>query len=397
MIKVYNANTLNKEKREMGYALPLNLYKGDKQSNKESIKSEKYIDNKVCAMAENWTHSKGYFKLQNDIKTIQEKYRNDATSVTQAELEAFFGKILMDITKRYMEKPDLTSLIATEVTNEDFPENPNLKWFLKYRGELKEINGTGDSVPLLQTNTGATAVASLKIYGLGFAEVLKDLLYNTFYSIAKVNEAVSDAYIDFRNKQTIGAIVSHSYTSDLKVSAVTSGATADENMYMTLDKAESTIRKLKDVLTDRPINVPGLSLLINSADKKRISRVIDGQLNAFGKVAGKNLPALAFSNMIEYDRGINDGFYVGKTQISVPGVTAGKAYLFVPKEYFYVLVKRPLTMETSTGEALTLSQEHKAWYTIQDAWAHPMFGENYQTGVHKTGYGAIIEITLPEE
>jgi hypothetical protein len=388
-MKYYNQATLARERAANKYSVPLCLYGGSKEDNARAVRPNKLIAESAVQMSENWKNSDGYFKAKTEINSFIDKYRNDITTPTVEEIEEFFARIQLDITKRYMEKGDLTSLIATEVTNENFNETVSIKEFLKYVGKFGDMALTGDSVPLIESNTGRLDSVTFNAYGLGFANTLRNVLWNSFYDIAKVNEAVSDAYIDKRNSLTIGAIVDHSYTTAQTVAAVSvSGQTSDENMYDTLDNAEDALRELLDPRTDRKINVPSISLLINSTDKKRISRVIDGQLNAFGKTPARNLPALNIDSIIEYDRGITDGYTVGKEEISFPGVTAGTAYMFVPKEYFWVLNKRGLTMEMSEGNALTLTKEEKAWYFISTKYDTLFFGE-------EDGYGAIVKITLP--
>jgi len=399
MAKFYNKETYLKELAEKGMAMPLNLYRGGKDDNlsaKESTKLD-FIKNKVVKMSQNWEQTEGYLKLQNEVNEFVAKYKNTANTPSQEEIDELFAKYMIDITKRYMEKGDLTALIATELTNEAFPENVSLKEFLKYRGNFKEVQLNGDDVPLIQQATGSVNVVTMKAYGLGFAQTLHNLIYNQFYTVAKVNEAVSDAYIDKRNSMTIGKIVATSYGTAQTVAAdTTSGATSDVLLYNTLDSAEDALRALKNPQTKRPINVPSVSLLINSRDAKRIKRVIGGQLNAFGKTAGRNVPPLdAVTNIIEYDQGITDGFKVGKETMSFPGVTKGEAYMFVPREYFWILNKRGLTMETSEGSALSLSQQESAWYFIQTQYDDEFFGSSQSGTSLDDGYGAIVKITLP--
>jgi len=125
-------------------------------------------------------------------------------------------------------------------------------------------------------------------------------------------------------------------------------------------------------------------------------RVINGQLNAFGKTPARNVEAIdSITNIIEYDRGINDGFYVGKELMSFPGVVKGEAYLFVPREYFWILTKRGLTMETSQGSALNLSQQESGWYYIGGQYDDEFFGSSQVGTTLADGYGAVIKITLP--
>lgn len=393
----YNKKTFVKELQENGFAQPLNLYKGNKSDNLSATTDNKIIRDKVVKMSKNWEKTEGYLKLKNEVNDFVKKYSNTAQAPTQTEMEELFAKFMIDITKRYMEKGDLTSLFATEVTNDMFPESVTLKEFLKYRGNFKEIEMTGDSVSLIEQATGNTSAVLMKPYGIGWKQSLYNLIYNQFYTIAKVNDAVADAYTDLRNSRTIGKIVSTTYTPKMKQAAYTeSGATPDYLLWKTLDLAEEKLKDLKLKQTERPINVPSISLLVNSRDVKRIKRVIGGQLDAFGKTAAKAVPALDYiDNIIEYDQGINDGFTVGKETMHFPGVTKGKAYMFVPREYFWILTKRGLTMETSTGSALTLAQQESAWYFIQTQFDDEFFGSSQAGTTLADGYGAIVEITLP--
>ena len=200
-----------------------------------------------------------------------------------------------------------------------------------------------------------------------------------------------------RNTEIIDKIVLTTYTAKMKQTAdTTSGATPDVLLYNTLDAAEDTLRKLKDPLNDRKISVPSIVLLVNSQDTKRINRVINGQLNAFGKTPSRNMPPLGgITSIIEYDHGITDGWTYGKETLSYPGVTAGKAYMMVPKQYLWVLNKRPLTQEISEGDATNFSREKRGWYYVDGVFDKYFFGSSQPGTTLSDGYGAIVEITLP--
>lgn len=350
-----------------------------------------------------WEGSEGHVQLWGEIKDLQDKARKEmAVNANQAPsattLEALLQKVIIDITRRRQESGDLTSLIATEITDFDFPEVISLRELYDYVGEMQEVSGSNDSVPLIEQALGVTDTVSMKILAIGWKDSLKNLLFNKLRDIEKANRAAVNAYVDKRNAATIGTIVGATYHATQKQAAdATVGATYDVLMYNTMRKAIKKLRGLKDPQTKGLIAVPSLTLLCNSADRWDIERVINGQLGSGnGTITGQNMASLPIDTIIEYDHGILDGKTWGKKKLSYPGVTQGKAYLFVPREAFWVAVKRPLTMETGRGSVLQLSTEEKAWYGVQGEHYKQFLGSSYP-GAGTTGEGFIIEITLPTE
>ena len=350
-----------------------------------------------------WEGSEGHAKLWGEIKDLQAQAKKEmATNAAQAPsattLESLLQKVIIDITRRRQESGDLTSLVATEITDFDFPEVITLRELYDYVGEMQEVSGSNDSVPLIEQALGVTDTVSMKILAIGWKDSLKNLLFNKLRDIEKANKAAVNAYVDKRNAATIGTIVSATYHATQKQAAdATANATFDALMYNTLRKGIKKVRGLKDPQTKLPIAVPSLTLLCNSADRWDIERVINGQLGSGnGTITGQNMASLPIDTIIEYDHGILDGKTWGKKKLSYPGVTQGKAYLFVPREAFWVAVKRPLTMETGRGSVLQLSTEEKAWYGVQGEHYKQFLGSSYP-GAGTSGEGFIVEITLPTE
>jgi hypothetical protein len=350
-----------------------------------------------------WEGSEGHAKLWGEIKDLQAQAKKEmATNAAQAPsattLESLLQKVIIDITRRRQESGDLTSLVATEITDFDFPEVITLRELYDYVGEMQEVSGSNDSVPLIEQALGVTDTVSMKILAIGWKDSLKNLLFNKLRDIEKANKAAVNAYVDKRNAATIGTIVSATYHATQKQAAdTTANATFDALMYNTLRKGIKKLRGLKDPQTKLPIAVPSLTLLCNSADRWDIERVINGQLGSGnGTITGQNMASLPIDTIIEYDHGILDGKTWGKKKLSYPGVTQGKAYLFVPREAFWVAVKRPLTMETGRGSVLQLSTEEKAWYGVQGEHYKQFLGSSYPAA-GTSGEGFIVEITLPTE
>jgi len=339
------------------------------------------------------------FEIESNVEELERlryKIANAASAPAQSDVEAFFGRFFLDVTRAAAKGGDLTALFAKEETNLDFPELVYLRNLLPFRGAMGQIAGENDAVPLIEQNTGETDSVSMVIKAVGWKDSLKNMVFNRFFDLQKVIEAARDADVDDRNAAIIGAIVGATFAASQQTAAdSTSGATLDEKTYKTIQAAIKKLRGLKDIQTGRKIAVPSINVLCNSVDTWQIERVIRGQLGDNGGGARGNIvAALPINAIVEYDHGINDGFTVGKKTLSFPGVTAGKCYLYVPG-YAIVANKRPLTMETGTGSVLELSTEERAWYRIYGTYLKALLGSSYAGTTIGAGYGAIVEVTLP--
>lgn len=399
MIKVYNRDSVSELRANSGAVTRAMLFKGNKESNLSGTTPDTHIDLLVPSKGK-WVNSEGYHRLWSEIGELHRAV-NVAASPSAEALEALLGKIFVDIGKRVAESPDLTSVIATESTNLEDGENVNLRDILPYRGNFDVVAGTGDGVNLIQAMTGTVETVQHEIRAIGHQTSLHNLVFNKLETVQKVTEAAVNAYTDRRNALTAGVLANATYVASQKQAAdATNGATYDVKMYNTFRKAIKKLYGLKNPYTDRPIVVPRIAILCNSADRWSIERVIGGQLQTggtSGAINTVNTTALPVAEIIEYDCGITDGLAWGGKELSFPGVPQGKAIVFVPREYFFVRNKRPLTMETGRGSVLTLSQEDKAWYNIQAEWYKIILGSSMPGTDLGAGYGAAVEVTLPTD
>lgn len=388
MLKVYTPEALVAERKEKAKTVNAFVFEGDGKSNTSGMNAPAHV----------FASSKSRDELRIEMEQLRHKMTvtNAAQPPSAADLEAFFGKFFIDVTRRAIESPDLTSLIAAEQTNFEFPEIVSLREVEKFRGIMGTIQGTGDAVPLIEQNTGNVDTVTMAMKAVGWKDSFKNMLYNKFFTMDKVVQAAVDADIDARNAATAGLIVGATYVASNQQAAVTtSGLTLDEKTYETILAAVKKIRALKDIQTSRLNAVPSLSILCNSADTWQIENVIRGQLNGNGSSARtNNRPALPVSNIVEYDQGINNGFTIGKVTASFPGVTAGKCYLFIPG-VLLVATKRPLTMETGRGSVLELSTEERAWYRVQGVFGKAFLGSSFPGTSIGAGFGSCVELTLP--
>jgi len=403
-MKVYSNEELIKERQQAATkAVMAFVFGGDRKGNtsgadrplkvlnasKETLEASREL--RLMALEGLRQKVVGECKSMDELKAVTMQ----ANSPTSAVLEEFFGKFYIEVQRQALEAPDLTSMIAAEQTNFDFPEIVDLRNLLPFRGQMLQVSGGNDPVPLIEQATGALIPVTMKAWAIGWKDTLWNMLFNKFFTMAKVVDAAVAAYTDNRNKLTVGVIVGATYVAS-QSQAAASGGTLDENTYATIRNAIKLIQGLKDPQTGRKIGKRALSILCNSADSWQIERVLRGQLeNNGGGARGNIVAALPVGSLIEYDQGINDGFTVGKTAMSFPGVVAGVCYLFVPG-IAIVANKRPLTMESGVGSALQLSTEERAWYHVQGEYFGDFLGSSAATPVGgAAGYGFIVKITLP--
>ncbi len=409
-MRIVNKDNLLIEKVQNKETQVFSLYRGGA---KESIRAhgvDAIVHNDVEMTAPKWVNSVGYNKLWREIdavagrlrsRAVNGRFANAAQPPEQADINEFVAKIFLDITRRRMTEVDLTGEIATEITNPDFQRQVFLTEMLPYTGEFQEIQATGDGVPLIDTAGGATDFLSLKIYGLGWKTSLANLLFNPLHEMQKVTEAVANADVDLRNAKTVGAILGATYVDAQKQAAdTTADASYDTKLYTTLVKAIEKIKTLKTA-EGKLIKASKLALLINSTDRWALERVSLGQLQSGSGtgIVATTVHKLPIDSMIEYDGGITHGQKRGLKTLDFPGVEPGKAYLFVPKEAFWVANKRGLTMETGIGSVLELAVEERAWYRVQGEFKKHFLGSSAEgakaVSASNPAQGYVLEVTLP--
>lgn len=404
MLKVLNTAALIEERKAAAAKVTeVMAYCGSAQANLEDVSgrfARRYAD---FGTAENMAEMRSLrYKITNTYKSpadVEQVLRNAASSPATADLEAFFGRFFLDVTRRALEAPDLTSYIALERNDPNFPKLLYKRDVEKFRGVMGDISGENDKPNMIQQNEGNLATIAIRLKGLGWKDSVGNMLFNQFFTMEQVIQAAVDAYTDFRNAATVGVIVGATYVASQKQAAAETETnfTYDEKMYSRILAAYEKLKGLKDPQTGRKISTAaGVRWLGNSANTWSVENVIRGQLNGNGSSArASNRPSLPIAMMLEYDAGINDGFTIGKKVQSFPGVTAGVGYLFVPGVAL-VATKRGLTAESGQGSVLDFATEERSWYCAQGEDLGDLLGSSAATPVGgAAGYGAIIEVTLP--
>lgn len=404
-------------KRNLELAFENVVFKGSPQANvdaKDPLIVKKSNGEELAVLVEakdaQWTGTKAYKQHWNEIKIKLEKIRKDKeekVNVAQFPDDYYdlIEAISLDITRRRIQEADYTALVTQEITRFEFSKSVNLKEFLGFVGEFQENNLAGDAVPLIEQKTGAIDSVTMEGYALGHVRSLEDVLYNLdIYSMQKVNEAYVRAFVGLRNDKVFGPMIALTDAAGWDASQTvaadaTSGATYEEKMYRTIDKAIETIGLLHDFQTRQEIDLTKLVIATGrNVDARRINRAINGQIDN-SKGINSNRTPLEIDEVWLYK---GDNFFFGKKQVTYKGIGANKAYLFVPGPSGapnWTLVKRPLTTQASEGDALTLGQDKESRYFVQTKYNDEFYGTSSSNTViaadtsQKWGY--IVEVNLP--
>ncbi len=231
MLKIINKDFLDEERTAKKRTRRVNVFSGNAEQNLKDATPETYLKPIDITMPqEPWENSAGYDRLWDEIRIRTNRLKNAAQPPSASDLAALVPAIFTDITIRAAEQPDLTSRIAQDITNLEYPEDVPLRGIYPYIGEYQEMSGTGDSVPLIEQLLGQTKTIPLTIKGIGWKDSLANMLWNSLHTMQKVNQANVDADIDARNAATIGFIVAQVFTgAQLQAAVDIADQTFDEN------------------------------------------------------------------------------------------------------------------------------------------------------------------------
>jgi len=307
-------------------------------------------------------------------------------------------QVVWDLTRRVQEHTDFTPLFTEEITRLNAANPMSIRQLLEFAAKF------GAYVPgappnMVQEKTGDTDTINLDIFTVGHERTLISVLFDyDIWSMQKVLKAVARAHVGRRNTNIFNVFANTVWVASQKQAAdATAGATYETKLYNTVRDARNLLEGLKDMSTKQLINTPEVYLLCeNKIIAQWLNSVINGQLRDTGTNSLKILNQIAVDKIFYY-RG--DAWSWNNTNVIVPGCTAGKAYMFVPRSagWWWHINKAPLTVETGRGDTLSVGQEQKVWWCADGRYYDQFIGSS-KTGVAAAwaaGYGYVVEITLP--
>ena len=359
--------------------------------------------------SKDWKNSKERFELYRNMHALSSKMQIDIkqnSAPLPADLMTYLEYAYIDLARLADMKADYTNLIYNVINKPDATDPCKIRSLLPYVGMEKIVSGENDTIPLIEEYNATGDTVDLDIKAFGHKTSLRNMIFNPNESLQRVLEAAATILVDSRNNDVIGKFVSVGAASGFKAkqsqAADTTGATFDQKLYLTYKKALKTLAKLVHPLTGQTLGDMGAlnggaRLICNPVDAWDANRVVNGELMLAGGVAA-NFSDLPIDRIIPYGGGIMNGMKYGEKTLSLPGITVGKAYMFLPNALSgFVVDKVGQTMQVSPGSALNLSvdAEERGWYRINGVHHTYMLGDAL-TGANN-GIGCAVEITLPTE
>jgi hypothetical protein len=399
------------QKHNLDQAYSAALFSGSMAANMSANEPEFFNDGTdiiVDTEKANWVGTKEYQQHWNEIKVLLKDLKSKKKNTAQFPEATYYDlieKISIDITKRRIQEIDYTTLVSQEQIRFDFSKKVDLQEFLGFVGEFQENNLAGDSVPLIEQKTGAEGEVKMQGYALGNIRSLEDVLYNTaIWSLQKINEAYTRAFIGRRNDLVFGKMIALTdatgWDAGQTVPAdTTSGASIEEKVYKTVNAALEALGSLYDFQNQQEIDLSRVVIATGrNVDARKLSRAIRGQINN-SKGINSNREPLEVDQIWMYK---GDSFTFGKKKITYKGIAANKAYMFIPGPSgapHHTLVKRTLTAVTSEGSALNFKQDAESRYFIQTDYTDEFYGSSSDNAVITANtdhvYGYIVEMNIP--
>ena len=400
-MKILNAETMRKEL--VGKARTIRIYKNTAEENAKSTNAVAVHEETIKITSEKWLNSAGREQLLCDRKLLadklqknfNEKQENASVGFDLKTIQALAGIYTIDLTRQADDLTDYTPVLYHQIVDENVPEAANLRDMAPYTGKEETVTGTGDTVPLMQPVLPEDYIVKQQIRGFGDKTTYRQLIFNPFHKTEHIINSAARILSDSKNDDVFGTIMKATFQDVHKQAADTQGATYDLRLYNTLKAGIRKALRLKN----NPMNKQNglfryeIYLLVNPMDLLDIQPIASGALATVGGIQ-QLAPALPLDGIIPYGGGLNNGIKWGNETLSYPGIPLGKAYVFVKIESFggYRVIKRNETMDVGEGDIMALTTEKRVWHRIRGMFHDFVLPQK----IGGEGYGAIVEITLPE-
>ncbi|MCL2093023.1 MAG: hypothetical protein FWH12_02405 [Treponema sp.] len=399
LIPVIDGDVLHQRMANTRLSRNIGVYQGNAKDNLNMEQVASYYNQDIVVTSAAWRDSDRRARLHNSIRDLRarlEAQKNANQGLDSATISELMGAYFIDIVRLSDEMPDYTGTLTTVFNRPDMPKDINLRDFLPYTGMEREINGSNDSVPLIEEAAAEKVLISLVIKAFGHKNSLYDVVFNPFWDINRLMETAATIRIDSRNDDVIGKIVKATYDANHSQAPVTTSDTRDLRIYETVDRAIDKLYRLfhPQFIRKRIGEMnPRIYMLLNPMDRRKVQPVVSGGLVGAGGLR-QMVNALPIDGIIPYAHGIQHGLPWGQVEaLDFPGVKENEFYLVAVTPYGgMTFIKRDLTLETGTGSVLQLSREERAWYRIGVTFMDWLIGKT-EDGV---AYGGIIKGTFPE-
>jgi len=277
------------------------------------------------------------------------------TSASLEDKQDLLRKVTLDVQLGREQVQTLYAPVYQTLSDPNFPRVLQATWAM-YGNVVFLEHLEGQEVKFGSLSVEQGPIATIQEYTAGF-EYTKELIdFNEMFRIELINQAIGQAYNALLNHIHLYPIFSYNNYKNKNVTTW-KGETGDPlwlGIYKTLRQAiiDATLAK-------RPATV----LLASPADRFDIELALRGGFT----IEGTTYPALSGIDTIIYYEGWQ-GTMNGKPY-EYKGVPQGEAYLIRPKQGFKELVKKDLTIETTSGDLTRLVEAQIIAYAYRGVFA----------------------------
>ncbi len=286
------------------------------------------------------------------------KYKMDGNSLN-GDWESLVDAKRIDLTIRKALNAPVRGFFYDEQDTPDADATMKVTEFFPDAIVFEENNGLGQPVEMGEAMGGQTDTMDQVIYAAGFTYDLQKELFDRSLDFGKVNNAVAIGETGKKDDVALKPIFNYSYSAAAKTAANVTGATREENLYLTLEDAIDEIGLRRDPVTQDRLNASNITILAGPTDARRISRVVGGFTNVDQNV--KKRPALSeVTRIVGYEGARIRGRSKDTNYTDVP---EGIAYMMIPNRYMLLAAKRRLQMDIDMNpNVLRLARQQLAWW-----------------------------------
>jgi hypothetical protein len=214
----------------------------------------------------------------------------------------------------------------------------------------------GAEVQFGTLSKGVPALGKITAYATGFQWTEDMVEFDQTWNIELQNQAFGRAYNALLNHLHLSPIIGGTYAGGNATAANTAGATAQEDVHLTL----------QDAYTATVVATPrrtGTVLLASEADRFKIETAL---LTPVNDAQGNPLPNVPINTIIYYD---GESLTVGSDTYSYPGVTAGTCFLVFPQRRLKELVHHDLRIDIGPPDISRLVEGQQVARTRRGLYA----------------------------
>lgn len=294
-----------------------------------------------------------FIRLSGQTETLPADLYNQLST-----LDPTWRPYILDFTRTIAMREKVYQPIYETMESPDFDETMKIVDFTGFSSFAYTKWIDGAAVLMNTFRGGSSDSVTLQIHAGGYVRTLRDRLFNKRWRQEKVARAQAEGYNDFLNHLYLGPILKASYsgkTVDVSDVDAAQATTWWAKNWSIMKLAKDAYYTAKDPL-EQPFDVPVLFM-----NKATYMTAFSDTLDEISFADGKRYTSMRgwWNGIVVYDGATVD--FDGQP-VTYPKPADGVVYMISPKKGFKELVKQPLTMVTSPGDANHLSEQTQVWW-----------------------------------